>query len=69
MKPNLYDTLDFATDLAAWITLDGFEDYRGLSRVPPTSRPNLRRHGEAFDSIETNAILSALVDQRVDLTM
>ncbi|VDM77729.1 unnamed protein product, partial [Strongylus vulgaris] len=45
---------------------DSFEDYRGLPRVPPTSRPSFIDYEKAFDCFETNAILSVLVDQGVD---
>ncbi|VDM82392.1 unnamed protein product [Strongylus vulgaris] len=37
----------------------------GLPRVSPTSRPYLVDYEKAFDSVETNAILPTLVDQRI----
>ncbi|KAK6748958.1 hypothetical protein RB195_001522 [Necator americanus] len=46
---------------------DRFEGHRGLPGIPPAicSNPVLT-YEKAFDSVETNAVLSALVDQGVD---
>ncbi|KAK6736027.1 hypothetical protein RB195_018981 [Necator americanus] len=44
---------------------DRVEGHRGLPGIPPAPYSNLHRHEKAFDSVETNAILSALVDQGV----
>ena len=65
MKPNPKKKLDFAKDSAAWTTsrprvIEVCREYR----LPLVL--TFVDYEKAFDSVETNAILSALVDQGVD---
>ncbi|KAK6754320.1 hypothetical protein RB195_013366 [Necator americanus] len=46
--------------------LDRVEGHRGLPRIPPSLVLTFLDYEKAFDSVETDAILSALVDQGVD---
>ncbi|KAK6732101.1 hypothetical protein RB195_016466 [Necator americanus] len=65
MKPSLKNKLDSARGSAAWTTSRPFKGHRGLPVIPPAPCPFVD-YEKAFDSVETNAILSALVDEGVD---
>ncbi|VDM65235.1 unnamed protein product [Strongylus vulgaris] len=60
--------LDFARDSAAWFTIRRLQGLSKIAYNTADSCPDFVNYEKAFDSIETNAIVSALVGHWVDLS-
>ncbi|KAK6743968.1 hypothetical protein RB195_010958 [Necator americanus] len=66
MKPGLKNELDSVMVQLLEPHPDRVEGHRGLPGIPPALVLTFVEYEKAFDSLETNAILSTLIDQGVD---